>query len=201
MIAQSHFIRRAGTRARFARVVLIPLFPLIPLIALVAGLFAEQAMATPGIKVLSEVAYDGPIKYTVKMSSKTWGNAEETRTIRSGQTDDFTWQSVPPGGAVNVADACPNVDAIRNASGTTVRQVKIRFAAVVSTRGDADVQLSFQGHTPKAATAVMIGGKKVQCPADNAFSQMTHFSMPTGGTAKTVTLSDGTQLAVTASRK
>ena len=35
------------------------------------------------------VANDGPIKYTVKMASKTWGNEQETRTIRSGQTDDF----------------------------------------------------------------------------------------------------------------
>ncbi|CAH2772275.1 MAG: hypothetical protein CBARDCOR_2185 [uncultured Caballeronia sp.] len=48
----------------------------------------------------------------------------------------------------------PDVDSIRNASSTTVRQVKIRFAAVVANSGgDADVQLSFQGHVPRPATS------------------------------------------------
>jgi hypothetical protein len=169
--------------------------------AVVLGLAVSAAHATPGIKVLSEVANDGPIKYTVKMASKTWGNEQETRTIRSGQTDDFTWQSKPAGGAQNVPDACPDVASIRNASGMTVRQVKIRFAAVIANSGDADVQLSFQGHTPRAATAVTVGGKKLQCPGDNFFSQMVHFTMPTGGAEKTVTLSDGTKLTVSASRK
>ncbi|OTP68828.1 hypothetical protein PAMC26510_28280 [Caballeronia sordidicola] len=160
-----------------------------------------SAHATPGIKVMSEVANDGPIKYTVKMASKAWGNEQETRTIRSGQTDDFTWQSKPPGGAQNVPDACPDVGSIRNASGVTVRQVKIRFAAVIASNGDADVQMNFQGHTPRAATAVTVAGKKLQCPTDNSFSQMTHFTMPTGGAEKSVTLSDGTKLTVSASRK
>lgn len=164
-------------------------------------LVVSTAHATPGIKVLSEVANDGPIKYTVKMASKTWGNEQETRTIRSGQTDDFTWQSKPANGAQSVPDACPDVASIRNASGMTVRQVKIRFAAVIANSGDADVQLSFQGHAPRAATAVTVGGKKLQCPADNFFSQMIHFTMPTGGADKTVTLSDGTKLTVSASRK
>jgi len=162
---------------------------------------ADVAHATPSIRVLSEVANDGPIKYTVKMTSKTWGNMQETRTIRSGQMDDFTWQSVPAGGSQDVSDACPGIESIRNASGMTVRQIKIRFAAVISNRGDADVQLGFQGHAPKGSTGVMVNGKKVQCPADNAFSQMVHFTMPTGGSAKIVTLGDGTQLSVVASRK
>jgi hypothetical protein len=169
--------------------------------AVVLSLAVSAAHATPGIKVLSEVANDGPIKYTVKMSSKTWGNEQETRTIRSGQTDDFTWQGKPAGGAQNVPDACPDVASIRNASGMTVRQVKIRFAAVIADSGDADVQLSFQGHTPRASTAVTVAGKKLQCPTDNFFSQMVHFTMPTGGAEKTVTLSDGTKLTVSASRK
>jgi hypothetical protein len=164
-------------------------------------MLASVAHATPGIKVMSEVANDGPIKYTVKMASKTWGNEQETRTIRSGQTDDFTWQSKPAGAAQNVPDACPDVASIRNASGVMVRQVKIRFAAVIANSGDADVQLNFQGHAPRPATAVTVGGKKLQCPSDNLFSQMVHFTMPTGGTEKTVTLSDGTRLTVSASRK
>jgi hypothetical protein len=162
------------------------------LMALLACVVEPAAHATPSIKVLSEVANDGPIK---------WGSAQETRTIRSGQTDDFTWQSKPAGGSQNVPDACPDVDSIRNASGTTVRQVKIRFAAVVANSGDADVQLSFQGHTPRAASAVTVGGKKLQCPTDNFFSQLVHFQMPTGGTEKNITLSDGTKLTISASRK
>jgi hypothetical protein len=170
-------------------------------VALALCFLMSSAHATPGIKVMSEVANDGPIKYTVKMASKAWGNEQETRTIRSGQTDDFTWQSKPPGGAQNVPDACPDVGSIRNASGVTVRQVKIRFSAVIASNGDADVQLNFQGHTPRAATAVTVSGKKLQCPSDNSFSQMMHFTMPTGGTEKSVTLSDGTKLTVSASRK
>src|ERR1700710_1942344 len=67
-----------------------------------AGGVIPEAQATPGIKVLSEVAYDGPIKYTVKMASKVWGNEQETRTIRSGQSDDFTWHSVPAGGSQTI---------------------------------------------------------------------------------------------------
>jgi hypothetical protein len=170
-------------------------------VALALCFFASSARATPGIKVMSEVANDGPIKYTVKMASKAWGNEQETRTIRSGQTDDFTWQSKPPGGALSVPDACPDVGSIRNASGVTVRQVKIRFSAVIANNGDADVQLNFQGHTPRAATTLTVLGKKLQCPTDNSFSQMMHFTMPTGGAEKSVMLSDGTKLTVSASRK
>jgi uncharacterized iron-regulated membrane protein len=194
MIDQSCLVRRVRRKGNRAP-------RLFAMVALVTWVATASVHATPSIKELSEVADDGPIKYTVKMTSKTWGSAQETRTIRSGQTDDFTWQSTPVGGAQNVPDACPNVESIRNASGTTVRQVKIRFAAVVASRGDANIQLSFQAHTPHGATSVTVDGKKLQCPVDNAFSQMIHFTMPTGGTAKTVTLSDGTQLVVSASRK
>jgi len=163
------------------------------------GLASPFAHATPSIKVLSEVANDGPIKYTVKMTSRTWGNMQETRTIRSGQTDDFTWQSAPAAGSQDVSDACPGVESIRNASGMSVRQIKIRFAAVISSHGDADVQLGFQGHAPKAG--VVVAGKKAQCPVDASFSQMLHFTMPTGGSAKIVVLGDGTELRISASRK
>lgn len=170
-------------------------------VCVVGALLSASAYATPSIKVLSEVANDGPIKYTVKMTSKTWGNMQETRTIRSGQTDDFTWQSVPVDGSRDVSDSCTGVESIRNASGMSVRQIKIRFAAVISNSGDANVQLSFQGHAPKGATSLTVGGKKIQCPMDNSFSQMLHFSMPTGGSAKSIALGDGTQLSISASRK
>jgi hypothetical protein len=173
-------------------------------IALVCCVMAgamPQAQATPGIKVLSEVPYDGPIKYTVKMASKAWGNAQETRTIRSGQSDDFTWHGVPAGGSQNIPDACPDVDAIRTASGTSTREVRIRFAAVVSQAGDADIQLSFQATGPHGVNVVGVGGKKLECPGVGRFSQMLHFTMTTRGSAKTVTLGDGTRLTVSASRK
>jgi hypothetical protein len=166
-----------------------------------AGAAASDVYATPAIKVLSEVADDGPIKYTVKMASKAWGNEQETRTIRSGQSDDFTWRGTPPGGAKDIPDDCPDVDSIRSASGTTAREIKIRFAAVVAKSGDADIQLSFQAHAPRGMNTVDVGGKKLQCPVDGAFSQMVHFTMTTGGSAKTVTLSDGTKLTVSANRE
>lgn len=163
---------------------------------------ALAAHATPGIKVQQEVADDGPIKYTVRMASKSYGNAEETRTIRSGQTDDFTWQTPAPGAAIGVPDACPNASSIpRDANGTAIRQVQIRFASVVGNDGAANVQLSFRAHSPRGSAPVTVAGKPLKCPVDNAFSQIVRFTMPTGGGSKNVTLTDGTQLTVTASRK
>jgi hypothetical protein len=163
---------------------------------------APAVFATPGIKVLSQTATDGPIKYTVKMASKNFGNQQETRTIRSGQTDDFTWQTAASGQSQPVPDACPNATGIpRNANGVPIRQVQIRFASVVADDGAANVQISFQGHAPRGSSPVTVAGKKLQCPVDNAFSQVVRFSMPTGGGAKNVTLGDGTQLTVSADRK
>jgi hypothetical protein len=161
------------------------------------------AHATPGIKVLSEAPNDGPIKYTVKMTSKNFGNEQETRTIRSGQTDDFTWQGNAPSGAQVVPETCPNLTSIpRSAEGAAVRQVQIRFAPVIGDNGAANVQISFRAYAPKGVNKVNVGGKSVQCPGDNRFSQVVRFSMPTStGSKKTVTLDDGTELTVTASRK
>jgi hypothetical protein len=167
-----------------------------------ALLAVSAAQATPGIKVQEEVANDGPIKYTVKMASKSYGNAEETRTIRSGQTDDFTWQTAAPGPEVGVPDDCPNASSIpRNANGTAIRQVQIRFASVVTNNGSANVQLSFVAHSPRGSTSVTVSGKPLKCPVDNPFSQIDLFTMPTGGDSKKVTLTDGTQQTVTARRK
>src|SRR5689334_14424385 len=92
------------------------------------AMFAATAHATPGIKVLSAAPNDGPIRYTVKMASKSFGNEHETRTIRSGQTDDFTWQGTAPGGAQAVPDDCPQAASVpKSANGQAVRQVQIRF--------------------------------------------------------------------------
>jgi hypothetical protein len=167
------------------------------------AMFAATAHATPGIKVLSEAPNDGPIRYTVKMASKSFGNEQETRTIRSGQTDDFTWQGTAPGGAQAVPDDCPQAASVpKSANGQAVRQVQIRFAPVVADNGSAHVQISFRAYAPKGTNKVTVGGKTLQCPVDNRFSQIVRFSMPTStGSKKTVTLDDGTQLTVTASRK
>ncbi|KIG11291.1 DUF6013 family protein [Caballeronia concitans] len=171
--------------------------------AVLATSVLATAHATPGIKVLSEAPNDGPIKYTVKMASKNFGNEQETRTIRSGQTDDFTWQGSAPSGAQPVPDGCPQVGSVpRSAEGMAVRQVQIRFAPVVADNGVANVQISFRAYAPKGTSKVTVGGKTLQCPADNHVSQIVRFSMPTStGSKKTVTLDDGTQLTVTASRK
>lgn len=171
--------------------------------AVLATSVLATAHATPGIKVLSEAPNDGPIKYTVKMASKNFGSEQETRTIRSGQTDDFTWQGAAPSGAQPVPDGCPQVGSVpRSAEGMAVRQVQIRFAPVVADNGVANVQLSFRAYAPKGTSKVTVGGKTLQCPADNHLSQIVRFSMPTStGSKKTVTLDDGTQLTVTASRK
>jgi hypothetical protein len=161
------------------------------------------AHATPGIKVLSEAPNDGPIKYTVQMTSKTYGDEHETRTIRSGQTDDFTWQGSAPSGAQAVADACPDSASVpKSADGAAVRQVQIRFAPVIGDNGAANVQISFRAYAPTGMNKVTVNGKSLQCPTDKRFSQIVRFNMATAtGSKKTVTLDDGTQLTVTASRK
>jgi len=164
---------------------------------------STTAHATPGIKVLSEAPNDGPIKYTVKMTSKNFGNQQETRTVRSGQSDDLTWQGPTPAGAQPVPDGCPQISSIpRSADGAAVRQVQMRFAPVIADNGVANVQLSFRAYAPKGTSKVTVGGKTLQCPVDSRLSQIVRFTMPTStGSKKTVTLEDGTQLTFTASRK
>ncbi len=72
------------------------------------GLFPAATFAATPITVTSQAAPDGPIRYTVKVTSKQFGNSQETRTIRSGESDDFTWKTVPPGGPVPAASDCPS---------------------------------------------------------------------------------------------
>jgi hypothetical protein len=47
---------------------------------------------------------------------------------------------------------------------------------------------------------VTSAGKTFKCPNDVRLSQIVRFSMPTNGSAKTLTLSDGTQVVVSAKR-
>ncbi|CAM2173922.1 conserved exported hypothetical protein [Paraburkholderia sacchari] len=158
---------------------------------------ALPALASPPIKVTSKTPPDGPIRYTVKVTSKLYGNSQETRTLRSGDTDDFTWRTTPPGGAVPAAQSCPDYASLPlDANGAMVRQTQVRLAPIVAADGTANVQVSFRAQAPRTGKSAA----GAQCPEVVAHSEVLHFSMPTNGTAKTLTLSDGTQLSVSAQR-
>lgn len=159
------------------------------------------AHAVTPITVTSQAATDGPIRYTVKVTSKQFGNAQETRTIRSGESDDFTWKTVPPGGAVAAPDKCPDYASLPvDTNGAVIRQTQIRFAPVVANDGTATVQLSFQAQTPHGTKTVTNAGKTLKCPNNMRASQIVRFTMPTNGSTKTLTLTDGTQITVSARR-
>ncbi|RDK03786.1 DUF6013 family protein [Paraburkholderia lacunae] len=169
--------------------------------ALAPGMLVPVAHAATPITVTSQAAPDGPIRYTVRVTSKQFGNSQETRTIRSGESDDFTWKTVPPGGPVPASDTCPNYATLPvDANGAMIRQTQIRFAPVVAGDGTATVQLSFQAQTPHGVKTVTSGGKTLKCPNDVRLSQILRFTMPTNGSTRTLTLTDGTQVAVTAKR-
>ncbi|HEY4352540.1 MAG TPA: DUF6013 family protein [Paraburkholderia sp.] len=172
--------------------------------ALSAVLFAVMpavSFAATPITITSKAAPDGPIRYTVKVTSKQFGNSQETRTIRSGESDDFTWKTVPPGGPVPAATECPNYASLPiDSNGAMIRQTQIRFAPVVANDGTATVQLSFQAQTPRGTKDVTSAGKTLKCPNYTAVSQVLRFTMPTNGSTKTLTLSDGSQVTVTAKR-
>lgn len=183
------------------KVRLRPVAVLVSIAALSAGGGAIPALAAPPITVTSKMPADGPIKYTVKVASKTYGNAQDTRTIRSGQTDDYSWKTTPPGSAMKVADKCPNGGSLSfDANGTVQRQMRIRLAPTVAADGTATVQLSVQASAPRGMASVKVHGKTLQCPSVATLSQIVRFTMPTNGTAKTVNLSDGTQVTVSAQR-
>jgi hypothetical protein len=169
--------------------------------ALAPGMLVPVVHAATPITVTSQSALDGPIRYTVRVTSKQFGNSQETRTIRSGESDDFTWKTVPPGGQVAGTDACPNYASLPlDTNGAMIRQTQIRFAPVVSSDGTASVQMSFQAQTPHGVKSVTSGGKTLKCPNDVKVSQILRFTMPVNGSTKTLTLNDGTQVAVSAKR-
>ncbi|EIF31332.1 hypothetical protein BCh11DRAFT_06853 [Burkholderia sp. Ch1-1] len=169
--------------------------------AFAPGMLVPVAHAATPITVTSQSALDGPIRYTVRVTSKQFGNSQETRTIRSGESDDFTWKTVPPGGPVPATDACPNYASLpTDTNGAMIRQTQIRFAPVVAADGTATVQLSFQAQTPKGVKTVTTGGKTIKCPNDVSVSQILRFTMPVNGSTKTLTLNDGTEVAISAKR-
>lgn len=183
------------------RVRLKPVAVLVCIAAFAAGGSAVPAQAAPPITVTSKTPADGPMKYTVKVVSKTYGNAQETRTIRSGQTDDYTWKAVPPGGPVTASERCPNYGTLLlDANGAVQREMRIRVAPTVAEDGTATVQLSVHASAPHGKTSVKAGGKTLQCPGVSTLSQIVRFTMSTNGSTKTVTLSDGTQVTVSAQR-
>jgi len=166
-----------------------------------ASAFALVAHAATPITVTSKTATDGPIRYTVKVVSKQFGNAQETRTLRSGETDDFTWRTTPPHGAVPTPDGCPDYASLPlDTNGAMVRQTQVRLAPIVASNGTANVQLSFRAQAPRGTHAVTSGGKSLTCPDVVQHTQVIRFSMPTNGAAKTVKLADGTQITISAVR-
>lgn len=166
-----------------------------------AAAFVLCAHAAPPITVTSRTATDGPIRYTVKVTSRQFGDAQQTRTLRSGETDDFTWRTTPPGGAVAMPDGCPRGASLPlDANGAMIRETQVRLAPIVAANGTANVQLSFSAHAPHGTHPVTSGGKSLTCPAVVQHTEVIRFSMPTTGAGKTVKLSDGTQITVSAVR-
>ncbi|HEV3104301.1 MAG TPA: DUF6013 family protein [Trinickia sp.] len=170
-------------------------------VALAAGGVSIAAHAAPPITVTSKAPADGPIQYTVKVVSKSFGDAQDTRTIRSSETDDFTWRSPPPGGVVSASDQCPNYASLPvDPNGDVLRELRIRLAPIVAPDGMATVQMSVQASAPHGKVPVKVGGKTLQCPGRATLNQVVRFTMPTNGRAKTVALRDGSQVTVSAKR-
>ena len=66
--------------------------------------------------------------------------------------------------------------------------------------GTATVQMNFQAQTPKGTKAVSKDGKSLKCPNYASVSQELRLTMPTNSSVKTLTLSDGSQVSVSAKR-
>ena len=165
------------------------------------GVVAPAVQAAPPITVTNQTPADGPIKYTVKVTSNVYGNSQETRTIRSGQTDDFTWKSGAGGTPLHASEQCPNYSSLPlDPNDVVLRQMRVRLAPTVAADGTASVQLTVQASAPRGMTAVKVKGKSMQCPNVTELSQVVRLTMPTNGKTTAVTLSDGSKLDVSATR-
>jgi hypothetical protein len=162
---------------------------------------AAAALWAAAASAQAPVQLDGPVRYTVKVSSKHFGDAQETRILRSGEVDDFTWKTVPPGGPVPAPSQCPDLANLPlDANGAMIRQTEVRLAPVLAASGMVAVQLYFHAHAPQGTVLLKRGrGKPLKCPKDMTYSQVVRFDMSLDGPAKSVTLGDGTQVAVSAS--
>jgi hypothetical protein len=143
---------------------------------------------------------DEKIAYTVKVSSKVYGNSQATRQIASGQTDDYTWKTTPPGGAAALPSQCAaGHDWPVDENGALLRQTRVRLAPVVDTN-TANIQLSFDALTPQPS-ATKQGATSAdpgQCPAVSSSSEVVRFELPLNNKPKTITLKDGTQVTISA---
>ena len=165
------------------------------------GVVAPAVQAAPPITVTNQTPADGPIKYTVKVTSNVYGNSQETRTIRSGQTDDFTWKSAAGGTPLHASEQCPNYSSLPlDPNDVVLRQMRVRLAPTVAADGTASVQLTVQASAPRGMAAVKAKGKSIQCPNVTELSQVVRLTMPTNGKTTAVTLSDGSRLDVSAVR-
>ncbi|KDB07341.1 hypothetical protein LIG30_3250 [Burkholderia sp. lig30] len=170
-------------------------------VALAAACVSVSVVAAPPIKGSLKGGTTGQLEYTVKVESKMFGDAQETRKIRPGETDDFNWKSVPPDGAVAMPDACPKADMLpRDANGAMVRQTQVRLAPSIDGKGVANVQMHFQAAAPNGTRSVTVDGKPLQCPNPVTLSQVKWLTIPANGGARSVTLSDGTKVTVSIKR-
>jgi Family of unknown function (DUF6013) len=142
---------------------------------------------------------DGRVAYTVKVHSKAYGDSQSTRQIASGQTDDYSWKTTPPGGPAALPAHCASGhDWPVDENGALQRQTRVRLAPVVDTPGTATIQLSFdaispQGKAPKQGSAAADANT---CPPVNQTSEIVRFALPLNSKPKTLTLKDGTQVTV-----
>jgi hypothetical protein len=166
-------------------------------LAALAAVASTAAQAAPPVEGSNSGGNDGQLPYTVKVESKRFGAAQETRKIRSGETDDFNWKSVPPSGPVAMPDGCPGSEsAPRDANGAMVRQTQVRLAPSVDAKGMATVQISFQASAPDGSAPVSAGGKTLQCPKVLTVSEVKRVSISAKGGVKTVAMRDGTHVTV-----
>lgn len=160
-------------------------------IATIAGSVQQACAKSP----------DEKVAYTVKIISKVYGNNQQTRQIASGQTDDYTWKTTPPGGAAALPAKCASGhDWPLDENGALLRQTRVRLAPVVDNAGTANVQLSFDALTPQTS-APKQGAANADpnaCPPVTSTSEIVRFTLTLNSKPKTVTLKDGTQITISA---
>jgi hypothetical protein len=142
---------------------------------------------------------DGRVAYTVKVHSKVYGDSQSTRQIASGQTDDYSWKTTPPGGPAAFPAHCASAhDWPVDENGALQRQSRVRLAPVVDKPGTATIQLSFDAISPqpKAPKQGSAGADANKCPPVSQYSEVVRFTLPLNNKVKTLTLKDGTQIMV-----
>ncbi|MEJ0004705.1 MAG: DUF6013 family protein [Pararobbsia sp.] len=160
---------------------------------------AALAMAVGGAQPAGAKLPDGRVAYTVRIHSKAYGDSQSTRQIASGQTDDYTWKTTPPGGPVAFPARCAaGHDWPVDENGALLRQSQVRLAPMVDVTGVATIQLSFDAISPQAGAAKSGSGGAgaAPCPPVNQYSEVVRFTLTLNNKPKTLTLKDGTQITV-----